>query len=49
MGLRRLQDLLGHSCPKTTALYTHLTGVVEHDNAQAINQLIQDLFKAGRS
>ena len=49
MGLRQLQDLLGHSSPKTTALYTHLTGVVEQDNAQAIDQLINDLFQAGQS
>ena len=44
MSLRQLQTLLGHACPKTTARYTHQTGVVEQDNKHALNQLLTDLL-----
>lgn len=48
ISLRKLQDILGHSCPKTTARYTHLTGVCEQNNPQALNLLINDLIAGGK-
>ena len=44
MSLRKVQTLLGHACPKTTARYTHQTGVVEQDNKHALNELLADLL-----
>lgn len=49
MSLRQLQDILGHSCPKTTARYTHLTGVIEQGDANALDTLIDDLIDGGQS
>ena len=44
ISLRKLQDVLGHSCPKTTARYTHLTEVCEHNNPKALDLLVNDLI-----
>lgn len=35
--------LLGHASPKTTAKYTHLTGVSEQNSAATINDLVNSL------
>ncbi len=41
--LRGIQAYLGHSSPKTTAVYTHLTRKVEDLAAEAINRVMGDL------
>ena len=40
--LRTIQEYLGHSSPKTTAVYTHLTALSESRTAVVINQLMSD-------
>ena len=41
--LRLIQDNLGHGSPKTTAIYTHLTGEVRSTQTDPLNQLMNDL------
>lgn len=43
VNLRIIQAYLGHSSPKTTAIYTHLTRKAEDLAAEAINQVMGDL------
>jgi integrase/recombinase XerD len=43
VNLRIIQAYLGHSSPKTTALYTHLTRKAEDLATEAINQVMGDL------
>jgi site-specific recombinase XerD len=43
VNLRLIQEWLGHSSPKTTSLYTHLTVKAEQLGTQAINQIMSDL------
>jgi hypothetical protein len=38
-----MQHEMGHECPKTTALYTQLTGVTQLDVDQRINRLVSRL------
>lgn len=38
--LRTIQEYLGHSSPKTTAVYTHLTALSESRTAVVLNQLM---------
>ena len=39
LNLRAVQDLLGHEDPRTTALYTQLTTIVQQDATVTINLL----------
>jgi len=41
--LRQIQEYLGHSSPKTTAIYTHLTEDGNRHSAVRINELMKDL------
>lgn len=43
VSLRLIQDYLGHSSPKTTALYTHLTPQTERVASEALDDLLRDL------
>ena len=43
VSLRTIQTYLGHSSPRTTALYTHLTQLTETQAAKAIDQLLEGL------
>lgn len=43
VNLRLIQRYLGHTSPRTTALYTHLTRKAEDLAAETINQLMADL------
>jgi site-specific recombinase XerD len=43
VNLRIIQAALGHRSPKTTAIYTHLTGEVRKTAIDPINRLMQDL------
>jgi len=43
VGLRSIQHEMGHECPKTTALYTQLSKITEHDTDQQINGLMNKL------
>lgn len=43
VNLRVIQAYLGHSSPKTTAIYTHLTRKVEDLAVEAINRVMGDL------
>lgn len=41
--LRSIQKFLGHSCPKTTAIYTRMTEEVSQNSALMLNDLIDSL------
>lgn len=41
--LRLIQEILGHSSPKTTAIYTHLTGEVRAQLVDPLHTLTRDL------
>jgi len=43
VNLRLIQDNLGHRSPRTTAIYTHLTGAVRATLSGPLNQLMRDL------
>jgi integrase/recombinase XerD len=43
LNLRAIQHEMGHECPKTTALYTQLTDVTQHNTGKLINRLIDRL------
>jgi site-specific recombinase XerD len=43
VNLRAIQHEMGHACPKTTALYTQLTEVTQHNTDQLINRLVNRL------
>lgn len=43
INLRLIQEHLGHRSPRTTALYTHLTGEVRATITDPLNQLMADL------
>lgn len=43
VNLRVIQELLGHTSPQTTAVYTHLTEKSFHTLAEAVNTLMADL------
>lgn len=43
VNLRAIQHEMGHECPKTTALYTQLTDVAQHNTDALINRLVDRL------
>ena len=43
VGLRTVQDALGHASPNTTVRYVHLTDIVEADVRRAADQMAQQL------
>jgi site-specific recombinase XerD len=43
VNLRAIQHEMGHECPKTTALYTQLTDVTQHDTGKLINAMVDRL------
>lgn len=43
VGLRSIQHEMGHECPKTTAVYTQLSKITEHDTDKQINGLMNKL------
>lgn len=43
LNLRAIQQEMGHECPKTTALYTQLTEMVDQNTSQVINRLVNRL------
>lgn len=40
VGLRAVQEAMGHACPKTTALYTQLSSYTQKDTERRINALV---------
>ncbi|MBU1086335.1 MAG: site-specific integrase [Candidatus Omnitrophica bacterium] len=43
INLRLIQEYLGHSSPKTTCIYTHLTSQAQTSAIKTINQLMSDI------
>ncbi|QIL90505.1 tyrosine-type recombinase/integrase [Microbulbifer sp. SH-1] len=43
VGLRAIQEQMGHECPKTTALYTQLSTYTQNDTDRRINGLLAKL------
>lgn len=43
VGLRSIQQEMGHECPKTTALYTQLSRITEHDSSKQINGVMNKI------
>jgi site-specific recombinase XerD len=43
VNLRLIQEYLGHSTPRTTAIYTHLTSRAQINARETINQLMSDI------
>jgi integrase/recombinase XerD len=43
VGLRAVQEAMGHECPKTTALYTQLSSYTQTDTERRINALVNRL------
>jgi integrase/recombinase XerD len=43
VNLRAIQHEMGHECPKTTALYTQLTDITQHDTGKLINDMVNRL------
>jgi len=41
--LRSIQKFLGHACPKTTAIYTRMTGEVAQNSALMLNDIIDSI------
>ena len=47
LSLRAIQTILGHMCPKTTAIYTQLTKTVQLNSRQSINRMIDTMDLKG--
>jgi len=45
VNLRVIQGYLGHASPKTTAVYTHLTSVVNAQASETINDIVERLWR----
>lgn len=43
VNLRIIQNILGHSSPTTTAIYTHLTQEVRQSVVAPLNELMREL------
>ncbi|MCI0604341.1 tyrosine-type recombinase/integrase, partial [bacterium] len=41
--LRQIQEYLGHTSPKTTAVYTHLTEISQQNARKIIDKLMEGL------
>lgn len=49
VNLRVIQSYLGHTSPNSTAIYTHLTPIIIGQAAEAINQVLENIWgRAGR-
>ncbi len=46
LNLRAIQNELGHTCPKTTALYTQLTDTTQQNTHAFINKMVSRLLVA---
>ena len=47
LSLRAIQVLLGHMCPKTTAVYTQLTETIQLNTKKVMNHLLDELHLKG--
>ena len=47
LSLRAIQVLLGHMCPKTTAIYTQLTETTQLNTKKVLNHLLDELHLKG--
>jgi site-specific recombinase XerD len=43
VNLRIIQSYLGHTSPKTTAIYTHLTSITEAQSRDTIEKIVDTL------
>jgi site-specific recombinase XerD len=44
VNLRIIQSYLGHTSPKTTSIYTHLTSITETQTRETIEKIVTSLW-----